>query len=794
MTLQIVTAILEKCPRDLPLYVSYVLHILDTILSTHDINLIEASLPTFTALCASWDSATLSADQALTFKYDTIIQTYASFASRNTPPKGQGRGISVPEATRYRNTGLKAIKSMVSSDCFAADSGKHLRIFMPYILENLYSESPRYLSILRNREAKNDQQEKEQLQLHRHRTSLSVTRASELLEGDPAVAAGTAADVDKRADEEIGVLALQSLRQIFSADNRGQVRVATNAILGFTMSSKLPSDRSRDPKAYARNENTWSTELFDMVCRWVPVQDRYIVLVTAMESLIRSPILEDDLPNQLELTRIIGWLLRSNINFIGLSVMDVLIGMIQHILLLLQLGGNGANLAPHQQQILDIPSGPSSPMEPASASRKLVMEVVTNASRTRIELLAQLQHCIGELATHVYYSDQIGDMVAAILLRLKPSPMSSISSPVAAVENPAGAAEAIAESVNLHEKPHTDGFFSFDTARLLALKAVTEILVVANSRRKDHTGAVGRNRVDVSTWEGTQWLLRDPDGRVRKAYVEALLTWLRLEVDKNGLDLVEDQRSPRQRKKDPDTNGSPVAVARRAMSNASSRSKAQTHTRSFFLQLLHLAAYESALQYADSEPDILLLHLLLVNLVQKLGINAVRTGLPMVFRLQEDVNNTHNAAARVALGSITHGYFWALTDIFDFEESVLGRDIHSEISRRSKSNLWLQGIRMPPIPLQSLGKPTDASNHPQNASTVQAGPQLPQLHPFDARHAIVDAITDGYEKSFLFPPSSPAASPARSLSYAVINPIVTSAPHQDRTVPVHVRDEMMSHW
>ena len=80
--------------------------------------------------------------------------------------------------------------------------------------------------------------------------------------------------------------------------------------------------------------------------------------------------------------------------------------------------------------------------------------------------MAQLQQCIGDLATHVYYADQISDMVSAILGRLKPSVLSNVPSAVAAVENPGAANVAITAVGDLTEDPNTDGFFSFATAKV----------------------------------------------------------------------------------------------------------------------------------------------------------------------------------------------------------------------------------------------------------------------------------------------------------------------------------------
>lgn len=786
VTLQIVTALIEKCPKDLPLYVNTVLFILETVLRSHDINLIEESLPCFTALCSHYDTATLSANHEHTKQYDGVVQTYAYLASRSAPPSRTKKSSSIPESLRYRSAGLQAIKSFVSADAFAMDNDKHLRVFMPIILENIYSGKAYSLAVLLRRESLNDTLEKEQ-HAREHRQSISVPRTADSTEIDATMAGGTAADVDQRADEQVGVLAMQSLRQIFAADNRQQIRLATNATLGFAISRSLPSSQSNQGVGFQRSQPSWSTELFEMICTWTPVQDRFIILVTATESLIRSPILEEDLPNQMEMTRIIGWLLRSNVNFIGLSVMDVLIGLIQHILLLLQLGGSGSGINPHHQQGTGTPPGTGYHNRSAGdVTASVIMEVVANASGPRIQLLEQLQHCIGDLATHIYYSDQIGDMVTALLLRLKPSPNSAIPTTIAAIENPVGAANAIAGSVNMHEKGHTNGFFSFETARLVGLRAVSEILIVANSRRKSSDNAVGRNRVDVSIWEGTQWLLRDPNGQVRKAYVEALLTWLDLEVDRKNLNVAEDVASPaKNKKKDAETNGS--QIAERALSNASQKSKIHLRDQSFFLQLLHLAIYENALFYAESEPDILLLHLLLTTVVQKLGVNSVRTGLPMIFRLQSDIQGIQSTRAKIAIGSLVHGYFWTLSETFDFESSSLGRDIHGEIARRHALGLWLASIRLPPTRLADIGMPANANFR----APMSQGSIRDQLQPLDARHAIVDAIADGYEQTIHSPPSSPLPSPGRSFSYPAIISSPTTAEH---TLPQALKEQMLSHW
>ena len=112
--------------------------------------------------------------------------------------------------------------------------------------------------------------------------------------------------------------------------------------------------------------------------------------------------------------------------------------------------------------------------DPASSISGGASEAANTPTSVRLELLAQLQQCIGSLATHVYYADQISDMVSTILGRLKPSVLSNVPSAIAAVENPGAANLAITSVGDLTEDPTTDGFFSFATAkvsRLLGIKS-----------------------------------------------------------------------------------------------------------------------------------------------------------------------------------------------------------------------------------------------------------------------------------------------------------------------------------
>jgi protein EFR3 len=796
--LQILTALMEKAPRDLPLYSNCILTILETVLKSEDINMVEESLPTFETYCKYQDVSSLASDQHSSQQYQNIVHLLASFASSDFPSFLKQKP-SKPMAMRWKTAGLRAIRSVVGAEALGTDSSMQLSIVVPVILESLYTENDDILASLQEKAQTGEKTDVENAR--KRRMSIATVTTVDTVDANPASASETTADADKVAEDEVRVLAVRCLKQIFAAgtgSNRGQVRLATMLMLKFITDQDPPALGLTDPTSKSGRRGNWATSLIETVARWTPVQDRFIIVTTAVDALIKSPMEETKLKQQLTLATMIDSLLSSSINLIGLSVMDVLLGFVQHVLLLLQLGGRGSKIKPHHPQ--------SDPLEevaqviPEKERGRSHATSVTTPSQVRQELLLQLQKCIGDLATHIYYTDQISDMMSAILARLKPSSNSEISSTAAAIENPAAAANAIANSVNLQEDPLTDGFFSFATARISALRAVKHILLVANMR-KSLTGvaAEARSRVGVQVWEGTQWLLRDDDREVRAAYVDALLTWLKLETNKSDLLLPrEGSRKSKISSKRGRTENGELKLAKRAVSNASW--KENKKAKSAFLQLLHLAIYDNAIENPRADSDILLLYLLLTNLAERLGVNAVRHGLPMIARLQDDLESGEifrNAKAQINIASLVHGYFWALSEKFDFETSRVGNQIHSEISRRKKNELWLDKIRLPALPLEHI----IISSFCQ----TEKGPIVPKItndsfRPHKARADLVEEICTSYNNSLMTPATSPPASPGRVFSVPALsfgygyslNPGPKPSPEDE--IPQKIKDELLAEW
>lgn len=787
VTLQILEALIEKAPRDLPLYARNVFKILSTIMNSSDITMVEASIPTFSAFCLHHDGASLLADQEYLKQYEGIVRKYASFAS--TRPQDPVLATSAPVAMKWRVAGLKAVKSVASSPALSSVAGRQLDTVMPILLENLWSSDPDYLPTIFSKAHLEEKVDTEKLLRRRGSMATVRTHDTSFEQTNPLALSGSTADADKLDSEDISVLAIQCLKQIFVVDNHAQIRGGTLALIDFIVERVQRNELVYKPSKLGEKEDKgWATGVFLMVARWTPVQERYTVLVTAMERLVRSQLTEESVRQELVLAMIIRALLRSDINLIGLSVMDVLLGLIQHILRLLQLSGAKPHLQPTYAVGLD--GSPIKEMSPAQSVPSVLptTEIVDAPSKARIDLLNMLEQCIGDLATHVYYADQIADMITAILARLKPPTNATISS-ANAIDDPQRASDVVLASGNLTENNETDSFFSFDTAKVIALSAIKNIILVATKRSKMVGATLGRNRVNIRVWESTQWLLRDPDFGVRKAYADALLTWLDREVTAEDA-VVADDKLPAMGNHRTllRTAGDESTTSMRDAGGSPTHEKKVKTRSSKYLELLHLAIYENALQYADSEADIALLHLLLCGLVNKLGINAVKSGLPMIFRLQEDIQEVETVS-KVGLGSLCHGYFWALSSKFLGDETQLGQEIHAEVERRENKGLWVKLIKVPPARLGELEQQRVQTPHESELEGEN-------LTPFDNREQLVELITANYTKQETSLAMSPAQSPRRSFSHgnhggAHGHGILDIPP---KLVPPHIKELMLSEW
>ncbi|CRG85872.1 Protein EFR3 [Talaromyces islandicus] len=778
VALQILTALVEALPRELPLYAQSVLTIIETVISSKDITMVEGTVPTFEMFCSSQDLSVLAAEQQYAAQYLNIVQSYADFASSKT--KGPlDTANNLPMKLRLKNIGLRAIRSMVGSESLSADGGKQLSIIVPVILENLYADSEDTLVSLHLKSKDSDKAESE-IPRHHRRMSTATVSTADPPAGDAAEASGTTADADKAAELEVRLLALRCLEHIFVVStNRSQIRTAAGLVLEFI----VDHDGNSGSEKTTQDSSAWAQSLMELIAKWCPVQDRFIVLFTAVEIL--RGMSADELPvqQQIVMASLIDSLLKSPVNMIGLSVIDVLVGFVQHILRLLQTPSPPASQAhlpaTKEGEAANDPTVNDGDLEKPGANPPQSHPMTPENER----LVTLLKQCIGDLATHIYYANQIFDMIQTLLKRIRP-PVLSDATAGAATNNVSEPSTPANQISNTAYERHSENFFYSADARIAALEAVKNILVVANLKKAALTGAgiVSRNPVGIQVWEGTQWLLRDSDRQVQTAYAEAFLSWLQLETSKSDLQVKDSTKKVFRSlsKKEP-------AGGRKASTSSAVTDKKPASVSSNFLQLLHLTLYDIAVEFASVEPQIFVVYLLLVNLVEHLGVNAVRFGLPMVLALQEVVppsESLSSADAQVNIGSLVYGYLSALTEKFDFETSKVGAGIQAEISRRKKRGAWLECIQLPPLSLSQI---------PANGNKVSNSDIDEPFHIFSATEDVVRQVENAYTASLIAAPQSPPGSPGRNITPQVPGQAFSN-PNQDFKLPADIKEDMLSPW
>lgn len=759
VALHIITALIEKLPRDLPIYARYVLAIIETVLRSNDISLVEDSIETFETFCRNQDLANLATEQGLATKYREVVRTYAGFAN----PFSASFSSSTPVAIRWRNVGLRAIKGVVSSEGVGADGGASLTIILPVILENLYSPDEDVLVPLK---AKLRESEKPEPEVPRNRR-MSVNTV-DTANGDPTQATLSTADNDRQAEMNARLLALRCLKQIIvTGSNRGQIRLAAAFILQFVSKQRYPRPAAHEQVEDQTQNGNWATSLIELIATWCPVQTRFVILVSAMDLLHATSPKEDALDTVFNILSVIDWLLKSSVNMIGLSVMDILYGLTRYIPDILSPPGPGGN-----KEKSDSPAD-------LSPRRKSVLNLV--------------EQCIGDLATHIYYGDQVADMMRAILRKFKPAPNQESAAPNSlATVHEGGGTLAVPKPENTEsngDKAQQEAF-SNTVAKLSALRAVKAILVVANLRASGIAAeSETRNQVGIHVWEGTQGLLRDPERDVRHAYADAFLSWLQLETNKQDLKVRVDTPKFVKHASKRESDLLDKATRRSTSVPGNSREIVALAAQSNFLRLLHLAVYDSAIEGATVETDVLLLHLVLANLIENLGVNAVQFGLPMVLKLQDDLFTSVDLGsfrARVHIGTLVHGYLLALTEKFDLESTHAGVEIRNEIEKRQSKGQWLTRIKLPPAYLDAIVDQEKVGNDDEDPSIA--------LTPFRNVEGLVNGIDESYRQTITSPPQSPPSSPARGFNFPVLS--YTSAPQtqEDNGLPSAVKEQMLSSW
>ncbi len=135
ITLQVLKALIDKSPQDLPQFANSVLNILDTALSLGDLAVAADSVATFDSFCQQHDRPSLAAAQQYLPRFRDVVEKYVNFS--RVPIRVDKEANGTLSALQWRAIGLQAIWSLSSSGIIGLEATGQLATAVAAILDNL---------------------------------------------------------------------------------------------------------------------------------------------------------------------------------------------------------------------------------------------------------------------------------------------------------------------------------------------------------------------------------------------------------------------------------------------------------------------------------------------------------------------------------------------------------------------------------------------------------------------------------------------------------------------------------
>ncbi|KAI8636865.1 hypothetical protein BD408DRAFT_425439 [Parasitella parasitica] len=130
VTLEIVKALIVDCNRDLNLFSKYVVKIIDMMLETNDIEVIDLACQVFVIFTNHHDGSTLGVDAELTNDYERLLKRFAAFCS------DENADDTLKLQTRY--IGQRGLQAAVHSSALQASDFKvQLRLILSPLIHAL---------------------------------------------------------------------------------------------------------------------------------------------------------------------------------------------------------------------------------------------------------------------------------------------------------------------------------------------------------------------------------------------------------------------------------------------------------------------------------------------------------------------------------------------------------------------------------------------------------------------------------------------------------------------------------
>ncbi|CBQ72418.1 conserved hypothetical protein [Sporisorium reilianum SRZ2] len=538
ITLAIIKNLLTECKSSFNYFIkpaqSIVVAALDAAQPTparpRDPEISARAASTFYALASFLDPATTSVDGS----FHRLLKSFATLAVERPVGADASLGEDAEQRNRTRLIGLGALAGAVASDAiYSSNSKQLLSLLTPALVENTKGNRVT-LDWLRSEAKKATEGEPTYSEFNISKKPLAIRRTR-------SISAHVAGEKGPSSEDVISA-AIGTLRGLLRHADAVQVQSIVQNVIAWldnksALSIPAPNDRRQVVSQW--DDPQWCCWLAESLCSWTSLQYRFVVLDTLVDHLVENCEGKATAKHAslIEMSRTI---LTGQLSLIGLSTSDTL-----------------SNLS-------------------ALAVRRVYKD-------TRDSLLPPLVDCISGLGTHVYYADQINDIVEEISARIVALQMPESASDAASVKvNNLGAVhrgeqqdlnshvhrqrlanagpEQRDESIRvllfclqgvlsathqssgeIHEAVDVKGANGDASAKQVRSsdsdKGKAAAGAAASTETKLGLARAGtRNRVDPSSILSTASLLTSPNHAVRLAYAQTLITLFRDEFDREQLE------------------------------------------------------------------------------------------------------------------------------------------------------------------------------------------------------------------------------------------------------------------
>lgn len=492
VTLAIIDALIERCYSDLNLFADAVVEIISLVItSCKDVALCQHACQVFKTFCKYHDGALFSgSDSNFVSSYHGLVSQFAGL-----PEQNKSIATTATAVKQWERIAINSAEAVSASPAMGTPAGQvDIGVIVRLALKNLCidDDGSKLLEM--------QWQQENSMRVHRlssrksgadwnffvdkfegmdsSRRSMGgagpapdrnsrddntegTKRASEESKNSSENGRGSESDTCSPDSDPILISSLHTLTNLLDTTVTVQVRKTSHKVLQFIIDNKAPP--------------LWSTTLVGLMAQWTPVQLRFVIVDTLVDMGVELQLTQLD--QQLTVVRLVCSLLSSSVNLVGLSVMDIL-----------------RVLTSHQHTILLANIERKNGDEAAKAS----------------DLLLSMRDAISALATHIYYGDQVSDMISESLSFIQDAGTAAPSINGGVVES-----SALTHIRSLNAK-----------IVLNDLSNIINIIQVASSTLSK--GSL--NHVPIQVWLDSDLIIAHEDPRVPQAYVDSFTAFLKSDL------------------------------------------------------------------------------------------------------------------------------------------------------------------------------------------------------------------------------------------------------------------------